>query len=60
MKGNPQKKEVFQDNFIKRWCCSAGNHPQGWSWWKKNSRKAFRNKQKKELQNEIKEIEIDG
>jgi len=48
-KGNPQKKMVFQDNFIKRWCCSAKNHPEGWSWWKRKNRKAFRRKMKDEV-----------
>ena len=52
-KGNPQKKIVFQDNFIKRWYCSAENHPEGWSWWKKRTRKNFRRKMKEELQKEI-------
>ena len=50
-KGNPQKKEVFQDNFIKHWCCSSKNHPEGWSWWKKKARKDFRRKDKKRLDN---------
>ena len=54
-KGNPQKKEVFQDNFIKRWACSAENHPEGWAWWKRKVRKAFRRKQKEELRKEITE-----
>ena len=54
-KGNPQKKETFQDNFIKHWCCSAKNHPEGWHWWKKKTRKAFRRKNKKELNKIIKE-----
>lgn len=54
-KGNLQKKETFQDNFIKHWCCSAKNHPEGWSWWKKRVRKNFRRKSKKELDKIIKE-----
>ena len=48
-KGNPQKKMIFQDNFIKDWCCSSTNHPEGWSWWKKKNRKDFRRKMKDEL-----------
>lgn len=48
-KGNPQKKMIFQDNFIKKWCCSSTNHPEGWSWWKKKNRKDFRRKMKDEL-----------
>ena len=55
-KGNPQKKEVFQDNFIKHWCCSSTNHPEGWSWWKKKTRKNYRNKQKEELRKEVADI----
>ena len=52
-KGNPQKKMIWQDNFIKHWCCSAENHPEGWSWWKRKNRKDFRHKMKRELQKEI-------
>jgi hypothetical protein len=40
------KKEIFQDNFIKRWTCGAKNHPQGWSWWKRHNRKLLRLKLK--------------
>lgn len=49
------KKEIFQDNFIKRWCCSSHNHPEGWHWYKKKNRKKFRQKLKKELDKETKE-----
>lgn len=56
-KGNPQKKEVWQDNFIKHWCCSSGNHPEGWHWWKKRTRKKFRRKMKNQLHNEINDID---
>lgn len=55
MKGNPQKKMVWQDNFIKRWACSAENHPEGWHWWKKHNRRTFRKKAKHELDKEINE-----
>ena len=52
-KGNPQKKRIFQDNFIKHWCCSAKNHPEGWAWWKEKNRKNFRRKEKEELRKQI-------
>ena len=55
MKGNQHKKMVFQDNFIKHWCCSARNHPEGWHWWKKKNRKKTRQKLKKELRDESNE-----
>lgn len=55
-KGNPQKKMVFQDNFIKHWACSADNHPEGWSWHKKKNRKTFRRKMKEELKEEEREV----
>lgn len=42
MKNNNHKKMVFQDNFVKRWCKSSGNHPSGWSWWKRKVRKDTR------------------
>ena len=43
------KKEIFQDNFIKRWTCGAKNHPQGWSWWKRHNRKLLRHKLKGDI-----------
>lgn len=46
------KKRVFQDNFIKRWCCSAENHPEGWAWWKRKNRKRARQKRKEETRKE--------
>ena len=46
------KKEIFQDNFIKRWTCGAKNHPQGWSWWKKHNRKLLRLKLKGDIKDE--------
>jgi cytochrome b involved in lipid metabolism len=52
-KGNPQKKVVWQDNFIKHWCKSSDNHPEGWHWWKKRVRKDFRRKMKNQLHNEV-------
>lgn len=52
MKGNPHKKAVWQDNFIKRWCKSSKNHPEGWAWWKRWNRKMFRARDKREVKNE--------
>ena len=49
MKGNYHKKMVFQANFIKHWCCSSRNHPEGWSWWKKKNRKKTRRKLNEEV-----------
>ena len=51
-KEKKKKKMVWQDNFIKYWCCSAENHPEGWAWWKRKNRKAFRRKMKNEMKNE--------
>jgi len=53
MKRSLDKKRVFQDNFIKRWCCSAVNHPEGWAWWKRKNRKRTRQKRKEETRKEI-------
>ena len=53
MKGNPQKKETFQDNFIHKFGCSAHNHPEGFSWWKRKARKDFRRLNKKRIEKEI-------
>lgn len=55
MKNKSYKKYVFQDNFIKRWCCSAENHPEGWSWWKRHNRKIQRKRLKHELMGEVEE-----
>lgn len=49
MKNNSHKKRVYQDNFIKHWCCSSHNHPKGWKWWKKHNRKITRLKLKQEI-----------
>lgn len=46
------KKVAFQDNFIKHYCCSAHNHPSGWSSHKRMTRKKTRSILKKELTNE--------
>jgi hypothetical protein len=47
------KKRVFQANFIKNWCCSSKNHPEGWHWWKWKNRKRARQKRKNETKKEI-------
>ena len=50
MKNNQQKKAVFRDNFIKHWCCSAENHPEGWSWWKRKAQRDYRRFVKRETE----------
>jgi hypothetical protein len=55
-KNNSHKKRVFQDNFIHKWTTSAHNHPSGWSWWKRYTRKLTRKQLKKELQRDAEEI----
>lgn len=47
------KNQAFLDRFIKKFTCSARNHPEGWAWWKKRNRKDVRNKLKEELKREI-------
>lgn len=59
MKNNQHKKYVFQDNFIKRYCCSAINHSEGWAWWKRHNRKIQRRKMKQELDKELKSKDMD-
>ena len=49
MKNNNHKKMVFQDNFIKKWCKSAKNHPSGWNWWKRYVRKQTKHRLKQTL-----------
>lgn len=51
-KSNNHKKKIFQDNFIKHWCCSAHNHPKGWHWYKRYNRKLLRKHERKELYEE--------
>ena len=53
MKNNSHKKRVFQDNFIKHWCCSSSNHPSGWGWWKKHNRKVNRRRLKNEMHKDV-------
>jgi len=55
-KNNSHKKRVFQDNFIRKWTTSAHNHPSGWNWWKRRTRKLTRKQLKKELQRDAEEI----
>ena len=55
MKNNDYKKQAFLDRFIKNWCCSAENHPEGWSWWRRRNRKQTRMAYKKQLRDEINE-----
>ena len=50
MKSNEQKKAVFRDNFVKHWTCSAENHPEGWSWWKRKAQRDYRRFVKKETE----------
>ena len=57
MKNNDYKKQAFLDRFIKRWCCSADNHPEGWRWWKRFNRKQTRIAYKRELERDIYENE---
>ena len=56
MKNNNYKKQSFLDRFIKRWCCSSRNHPEGWSWWKRKARKDARRYNKEELRKDINNI----
>ena len=53
MARNNYKKQTFLDRFVKHWACSAGNHPEGWSWWKHKARKDYRRVAKEELRKEI-------
>ena len=55
-KNNSHKKRVFQDNFIRKWTTSAHNHPSGWKWWKRRTRKITRKQLKKELQHDAEEV----
>lgn len=59
MKNRLYKHLVFQDNFIKNYCCSYHNHPEGWSWWKRFVRKSTRIKLNKQLEKDIKQYEYD-
>ena len=54
-KSNEQKKAVFRDNFIKNWCKSSENHPEGWNWWKQKAQRDYRRFVKKETAKEIQE-----
>ena len=51
-------REVFKEALHISASCMivAHNHPSGWNWWKRRTRKLTRKKLKKELQNEYEEI----
>ena len=57
MKNNSHKKIVYQDNFIKHWCCSSRNHPSGWSWWKRHMF-AYNVSQNDDTKNKVTSLEI--
>lgn len=46
------KKIAFLDRFIKRWCCSSRNHPEGWKWWKRKTRRDIRRRLKEDMRGE--------
>ncbi len=48
------KKNAFLDRFIKKYTCSARNHPSGWAWWKKKARKDARRRLKKDVSKDAK------
>ena len=50
------KKVAFLDRFIKNWCCSSRNHPEGWAWWKRKARKDTRRKIKNYWSKELCEL----
>jgi len=47
------KNKAFLDRFIKRYTCSARNHPEGWAWYKKKNRKDVRRALKSELKEDV-------
>jgi hypothetical protein len=55
-KGNIHKKETFEDKFDRKYASWVKNNPKAWHWWKRKTRKDFRRKQKKELDNLIKDM----
>ena len=55
-KGNIHKKETFEDKFDRKFSCWVKNNRKAWHWWKHKTRKDFRRKQKKELDNIIKDM----
>jgi hypothetical protein len=55
-KGNIHKKETFEDKFDRKFACWVKNNRKTWYWWKRKTRKDFRRKQKKELDNLTKDM----
>ena len=55
-KGNIHKKETFEDKFSRHYACWVKNNRKAWHWWKHKTRKDFRRKQKKELDNLTKDM----
>lgn len=52
MSKRSNKSEAFLDRFIKHWCKSSHNHPEGWAWWKRKNSKDTRRKLKEEIRSE--------
>ena len=51
MKNNIHKKMTFEDKFNRNFACWVVNNPKAWRFWKKKTRKDFRRKMKKTLDN---------
>lgn len=59
MKNNSYRKQTFLDHFIKAYCCSGHNHPEGYRWWKKKCSKDFRRRDKGTIRKELRDYEED-
>ena len=48
MKGNIHKKMTFEDKFDRWFACWVENNRKAWHWFKRQNRRDFRHKMKKE------------
>jgi hypothetical protein len=52
-KGNPHKKQTFEDKFDRNYACWVKNNRKAWRFWKKRNIKRYRQIEKKEIQDEL-------
>jgi len=51
MKSNIHKKMTYEDKFDRKYACWVDNNRKAWHFWKRKTRKDFRRKMKKMLDN---------
>lgn len=55
MKGNIHKKQTFEDKFDRKNACWVKNDRKAWMFYKRQNRKMFRKKGKREIRESLEE-----